>query len=369
MKICLSVALVAGMAVAAHAQSLGFTVVYSDQISDTIGKVESVGVTESLVDFRSFQSDADTRLSWLFQGPDGNWYVGNAPVPISNPSNHSIFRVNNLFGTASVSTFASGEPIQNPVGMIYDSASNSIIGINNPSQPISQTKRDGIFKADFNTGVTNVVFDEPDITTTLTPRWDTGHHIIRDTTTSNYIVTCVNGGTFGGTPQIDSAGSTLWYFDSSTNSVSLLADLSTALPGNQPLSRLTGVTQAAGDNDLFICNTEFGNGDGAIYRVLRNDVTGAYEGLTLVLDGLTQPEQIIYNPFNNTLIVNERANYDGANGEPAGTARILEIGLDGSGLRTLASGVHARGLAVVPSPGTLAMVGLAGLAAARRRRA
>ena len=367
MKKALVLAIVAGAASVAAAQQLGYTVVYTDQISDSIGKIESVGVTNTLVNF-----GASDRLAWLFQGPNSDWYVANGPSPVGNPSDSKIQRVTGLFsGAATVTTLASNDPLQNPVGIIYDSASNDIITLQNPAGPVAQGKRDGISRVNFNTGAVTMVYDEPSIFTTPRPRYEAGHHIVRDNTagSSNYIISCVNGGVFTAGTNTDPDASTLWYFDASTNTPTLLADLSGSLAGGGSITRLTGITAIAGDNDLFAADTLLPNGAGAIYRIVRDDVTGAVTAVNLVLGGLTQPEQLLYNPYNNTILVGERGNYDGISGDPAQTARIFEMNLDGSNVRTLATGVFARGLAVIPAPGTLAMVGLAGLAAARRRRA
>ena len=137
-----SAAIVAGLAGLAHAQA--YTVVYTDQISDTIGAVTHTGAMSTLVDFRSFQSDAATRLAWLTPGPDGAFYVANGPSPIGNPSTAGIYRVANLWGTPSVSTFASGDPLQNPVGITYDAARSQFLTINNAQGPVAQGAFDGI---------------------------------------------------------------------------------------------------------------------------------------------------------------------------------------------------------------------------------
>lgn len=359
----LSAAIVAAMAGVAYAQPGAYTVVYTDQISDTIGAVTHTGATSTLVDFRSFQSDAATRLAWLTPGPDGALYVANAPFPVSNPSSASIFRVANIWGTPSVSAFASSDPIQNPVGITYDAARSQFLVINNAAGPIAQGGFDGIVGLSNPGGVKTALFTEGP-TTGPRPRYEAGHHIIPDTTTGNFIISCVNGGSFAPV-NTDPDGSTLWYFNAASNTVSLLADLSGTLPGGESITFATGMAMAAGDNDLFVSNSRSAPGEGAIYRVVRDDVTGAVTGVNLVLGGLTQPEQLLYNPYNGKLIVNERGNYDGAT---PGVARLFEMNLDGTDVTTLATGMHARGLYVVPAPGALALLGLGGLVAMRRRR-
>jgi hypothetical protein len=355
--------IVAGLAGAAHAQSGAYTVVYTDQISDTIGAVTHTGATSTLVDFRSFQSDAATRLAWLTPGPDGALYVANAPFPVSNPSSAAIYRVGNIWGTPSVSVFASSDPIQNPVGITYDAARSQFLTLNNAAGPIAQGGFDGVLGLANPSGAKNVLFTEGP-NTGPRPRYEAGHHVIPDTTTGNFIISCVNGGSFAPVNS-DPDGSTLWYFNAASNTVSLLADLSFSLPGGESITFATGMAMANGDNDLFVSNSRPNAGEGAIYRVIRDDVSGAVTGVNLVLGGLTQPEQLLYNPYNGKLIVNERGNYDGAT---PGVARIFEMNLDGTNVTTLATGMHARGLYVVPAPGSLALLGLGTLIATRRRR-
>lgn len=359
----LSAAIVAGLAGLAHAQA--YTVVYTDQISDTIGAVTHTGAMSTLVDFRSFQSDADTRLAWITPGPDGALYVANGPYPVSNPSTGGIYRVANIWGTPSVTTFASGDPLQNPVGITYDAARSQFITINNAQGPIAQGPFDGIVGVANPGGAKSILFNEGP-NTGPRPRYEAGHHVIPDTTTGNFIISCTNGGTYAPINS-DPDGSTLWYFNAASNTVSLLADLSFTLPGGGSITQATGLAMAAGDNDLFVADTRLNPGEGGIYRVVRDDVTGAVTGVNLVLGGLTQPEQLLYNPYNGKLIVNERGNFSGEFGPP-GVARLFEMNLDGTGVTTLATGIHARGLYVVPAPGALALLGLSGLVAARRRR-
>lgn len=350
----------------AFAQSLGYTVVYTDQISDTIGSVSSIGVKTTHFDFRSIMSDSEARLAWLTEGPDGALYVANGPYPIGNPSTAGIYRVSNLFGTPSVSQFAGGDPLQNPVGLIYDAPRSQFIAISNAQGTVAQGPRDGIFGISNPGGTITELFTEGSIFTTPRPRYEAGHHIVRDSLSGRYIVSCVNGGA-DAPVNTDPDGSTLWYFDAATNTVSLCADLSFTLPGGGSITRATGMATIPGDNDLFIADTQLGVGQGAIYRVNRDDVTGAMTSVSLVLGGLTQPEQLLYNPYSGKLIVNERANFSGEFG-PAGVARIFEMNLDGTNIVTIAENVHARGLYVIPAPSGLALLGLGGLAAARRRR-
>lgn len=361
----LSAAIVAGVAGVAQAQPGAYTVVYTDQISDTIGAVTHTGATSTLVDFRSFQSDAATRLAWLTPGPDGAFYVANGPSPIGNPSTAGIYRVGNIWGTPSVSTFASGDPLQNPVGITYDAARSQFLTINNAQGPVAQGAFDGIVGVANPGGGKSVLFTEGP-NTGPRPRYEAGHHIIPDTTTGNFIISCVNGGSFAPV-NTDPDGSTLWYFNAASNTVSLLADLSNTLPGGGSITFATGLAMANGDNDLFVADTRLNPGEGGVYRVVRDDVTGAVTGVNLVLGGLTQPEQLLYNPYNGKLIVNERANYTGEFGTP-GVPRLFEMNLDGTDVTTLATGMHARGLYVVPAPGALALLGLGGLIALRRRR-
>jgi len=252
------------------------------------------------------------------------------------------------------------------VGIIYDAPRSQFIAVSNPQGNIAQGPRDGVFGVSYPSGSVTELYSEPTIFGTPRPRYEAGHHIVQDSLSGRYIISCVNGGS-SAPVNSDPDASTLWYFDAATNNVSLLADLSGVLPGGMSITRLTGMATIPGDNDLFVADTQLGIGQGGIYRINRDDVSGMVTSVALVLGGLTQPEQLLYNPYSGKLIVNERANFSGEFG-PAGTPRIFECDLNGSNVVTLATGMHARGLYVVPAPGSLALLGLGGLLAGRRRR-
>jgi hypothetical protein len=87
---------------------------------------------------------------------------------------------------------------------------------------------------------------------------------------------------------------------------------------------------------------------------MNND--GSFNSITaLATTGVPSTEVIVYDPFNNKLV------FDTTDG-------IKRMNLDGTGLETIVAGVHARGLAIVPAPGSVVGLGLLGALAARRRR-
>ncbi len=347
-----SLALV-GLAGPALAQNPG-DIVFTDFTNDRIGLI-SGGTVSTLVDL----SGGSTRLGGIARGPDGAYYFGDGPYFISNPSTARIIRVGDLFGVPQVSTFVSSDPIQNPGGMVYDQQSSRFLAVNNPFGPIAQTSRDGILGIPANGVGVHMAFNEPPLGNPR-PRYEAGFYMTRDQHSNDYFVTALNGGAFAGTGG-DDDGSTLWRASVVPGSpelmMTLVYDFSNA-PFAVPLTQVRGVTSVPGTNDLYLTDWE----RGAIYRMTL-DNAGQFQSLALVRGGLLNPEAIVYNAFTNRLIVDQSDEMGGFL-----NAAIFEVSLDGTQQVQLASGFHARDFYVVPTPGTLALLGVGGLVALRRRR-
>jgi hypothetical protein len=160
-------------------------------------------------------------------------------------------------------------------------------------------------------------------------------------------------GNFGISSQIYAA-----QVDSVTGDVTVdrVVDFDGTATSFGPLTFVAGITSTTGGDgltDLFVTDTF----TDSIYRV-DLDANGDFVSADLILDGLDDPQTIEFNPFRNSLIFHE-----------LGAMTISEVGLDGSGLTVLETGVvSARGIYIIPAPGAVALFGLGGLAAMRRRR-
>lgn len=114
-----------------------------------------------------------------------------------------------------------------------------------------------------------------------------------------------------------------------------------------------GITAKPGTNQLFVTSTFYDS----IFRI---DLTpaGGFGSATVIASGIDGPEDIEYDPYTDTLVFAR-----------IGSSRdLMRINLDGSNLTVLAAGVHARGITIVPTPGTGGLLALGVLGLARRRR-
>lgn len=331
---------------AAFGQAPG-DILFTDEFSDTINIINSPGVWTPLVTF----NDPDTRLAQI-TNIGGRWYVANGPKPVHDPSTASIIQIDDLFGSPIVTTLAQGEPLQNPIGLKYHGKTGQLITINHVDSQINKPKNEGIYAIDPSTGAVTEVYKQQD---GQVPVYKTGYRLVADPNSDDFFVTCVNGGVYDGGPGDMNKGSCIWRLSINPNTlqgtVTLLADLSSVL--NDPLTFVRGITAVPGTNDLYI-------GDGAtkaIYRMTL-DGNGDYSSISAIATGIQDPWEIIYNPYTNKLVYGEQD-----------ISTISQMNLDGSNIQLLASGVGARGLAIVPTPGGAALLGFAGLLASRRRRA
>lgn len=375
-----------GMAATASAQMPGdilFTTNDENGGSDTIGLLSYASLTAStLVTFAPAPDTTGRLLGAIAPGPTGEWYFSNAPVPVQNPSLASIIKVDNIFnpGTRVVSTYLNSDPVQSVESMAYDPLTNNLLFANNPgSAGTLPLRREGILGSDLGspTTVTTVVA-EP-LFTDPRPRDNAYNAVVPDTLRpNNYYIGAVNGGIDDDLtlpPSQDREASLINRLvmnnpaDPSDVTYTPLVDLSASLTGlDRTLSRIRGIASAP-NGDLYIVEER----TRSVYEI-DLDANGDYVSISKILDLDTQhdsgntgiryqPFGVIYNEFTGKLNYIER-NIDSGNFE----GRIVEINLDGSGHTVLLDNVDATGLYAVPAPATLAMLGLGGLAAARRRR-
>jgi len=330
---------IAGLATSAHAAFQNGDLIYTDALSNTVN-INSGGVNSNLYTF----GGPDIRLAGITRA-NGRWYINSGFASPSDPSEAAIFELKKLFGNTVESTLASSNPLLNPIGIAYHRASDRLLSLNNPG-PGSQ-QDEGILGVRTSDG--DIIFTYEEDTTIPRPRYQAGSRIVRDVSNPNlFWAMSVNGGELDG-PGNEGKGSVIMRVEvdnAGVGTVTAHADLSFTSFGN-----ITFVRGIATDGQSFF----FGdNQTNAIYSL---DISGDLTTLQQIVTGVTRPNDIIYNPFTNKIIWSD--NFDEA---------IYQVNTDGTGFETLATGVNARGLYVIPTPGAVALLGLAGLAAVRRRR-
>jgi len=376
-------AALAGFAASASAQMPGdilFSTNDRDGGSDTIQLLDYSSLTSSLLISFPAAPDSVHRINGgIAQGPSGEFYFSNSPFPNQNPSTASIYRVDNMFnaGTRTVNTFASSDPIQAVEGMAYDPLTNNLLFANNPgSDQILPLREEGVIGIDINNAANvSVVVPEPTFGNPL-PNPVAFNVLEADRTrANNYYVGAVNGGV-GTDPNIPFSTSSIINrlvmnnpadpTDVSFDMVIDLADANTGL--GYSLTHIRGIA-STDDGNLIVAEQE----TRSLYSV-ELDGNGDFVSIAKILDVDTANDSgntgVFYVPFNVTY--NEytnKINYVERNATAAdGTGRIVEINLDGTGRNVLLDGVKVGALFVVPAPSALALLGLGGLAATRRRR-
>ncbi len=285
-----------------------------------------------------------------------SFYFNDGAANFDPSLTSGLFRLDGAFGTPSITPIATGQPIENPIGLQWDAGRGNFFTVNNP---ITATPGgvEGILGITMGGSVTTVF--EQDLSQPR-PRYQGATRLAREAFTDSYLVTSPNGSGAVVGPGELGTGSALFRIDidgSLSGSDSLVVDLAdTAVTGlAEPLLDTAGI--AVNPNNGLVYLTD--RNRGSIYE-LTLDGSGAFDSIRVLVDGLTGPEEIQYDPFNDRLVFDEN---DGA-----GIGRISQVELDGSGVTVLLDGVDTRGIVVVPAPASLSLLALGGLAAVRRRR-
>lgn len=367
MKIAIITAL-AGFAAVAAAQVTpnNGDIIFTSQQANAIKLIS--GTTPGGATTLYASSNPMTQYTGISLAPDGNYYVGDGRVTGLNPNDAGITRINNIFsGSASVTPITVGNPLQNPVNLVWSSDANRFIVVNSPAGPQVPQPFDGIFGVTTG-GVINTYFSEGAMSDPR-PRYNGGFGIVQDPRpgSRDFLVTTINGGVqTDPSPSnpfpFDGEASAVWRlsFNAGTGSYSLgttpLVDFSPSVTGFTGFYNTRGIAAVPGTNSFYTTDLVAG----VINRVTM-DALGNFQSIQTILTGLNQPESIIYNPFTNQLVFDERGNLT--------ASQISTVNLDGTGRVVLYAGEHARGFAIIPSPASVALLGLGGLLAARRRRA
>lgn len=311
----------------------------------------------------SIPGSASEGLGGIDRGPNGEFYVtaGQYPVDLGN-NKSAIYRVDNLFGAASHSVVKQGFPLANPTTLKYNFNNNKLVTINNPQSdynPANPVR--GILSVDAVTGATVTSFNQNNLA--VPPQPFTANDIVNSPYAANqYFVACNNGGDSDFSFP-DSSASTLWKFDynpvteisTPTLLVNFADTLATGLASKLSLVRTVEVK--ASTNEVFFVDALTG-----VYKAKLdgsgNWINGSVQ--LLVAQGAQFPRLggAKWNPYTDKLVFTDEA-----------TKGFYQMNTDGTGLETLAGpGEDVFGVYFVPAPSSMALVGLAGLAAARRRR-
>jgi hypothetical protein len=325
----------------------------------------------TLVNFNPSGNDTVARFAHITQGPSGEFYVGNGPLPTQEPSTATISRIDGAFsGLPTVSIFTSSNPLQNPTGLAYDPFTGSLLVPNNPgSGQAIPPGLEGLLAYDITNSANNVLaLPEPPVPATPRPRLQAFGGITAGQNPGEFYQVGVNGGLTrdesqpDGTTREPSVIARVQFNDASdplNNTDEIIFDGSTTFTGLPTIiSLIRGIAQLPSGNLVFADETTR-----SIWEVVL-DGSGDFAGINQLVDlsaTTTVPQALIYNPFTNKINYSERDTNTLLDD-------LIEIDLDGTGRNVLATDIRISGLFAVPAPASAALLGLGGLAAFRRRR-
>ncbi len=349
--------LILGLAVAtaAQAQLQAGDILFTGQNSNALSSLRGGVVTDLWVN-----PNSAARMATIVQGPGNDFYVSDGRFPGSTES--GILKFEGLGSAVSVSMFATGDPFMNPVGMAYDGATSTFLSVNNPAGGGTQGVNEGIIATSLDLpSSSTLVYQEPDPSTPL-PRYNAGNRIIAAPMGGGFLISTLNGGSADPNPPgSDSEASGIYRMHNSGGawvmSEGPVVDFSASVTGlGVDYTNIRGMASVSGSTSVYVTD----HVAGALLRV-DFDAAGNYAGMAQILDGLNQPESIVFNELTSQLVIAERGQLT--------DARISSVNLDGSGYEILYEGDHARGLyVVIPAPGVLAVLALPMLTGRRRRR-
>lgn len=287
----------------------------------------------------------------------GSSFYFNDGAGDANPAFTSgLFRLDGAFSSPSITPVATGLPLENPIGLQWDAGRGNFITVNNPFSP-GAGSFEGILGVTMGGTVTRIFEEDLSIPR---PRYQGAARLAREAFNDSYLVTSPNGSGAVVGPGELGTGSAIFRINidgSLSGTQELVVDLAdTAVTGlADPLLDTAGIAVNPNNGLIYITDRN----RGSIYEMTL-DGSGAFDSIRVLIDGLTEPEEIQYDPFNDRLVFDENFGAD--------AGRISQVELDGSGLKVLIDGVDTRGIVVVPAPASLSLLALGGLAAVRRRR-
>lgn len=371
---------VASLAGSAFAASNG-DIVFTNQNNNSISVLENPGGSNTVTALVTLPgpgfgvSGAQWRPSGITADGNGRYYFGNDAFTVINPgvsgtrNNNGVYSIDGLFsGAPAVNLFTNA---QFPQDVDFDAGAGSLQWVQNPfrffaGEPVD----DGLYGSPIVGPATTQFFAEN--TSGTRPYYEAGVFMTKDPNSNDFFVTALNGGVDPGFS--DARPSTIWryspnYSNPALSTMTLIKDLSTDPSISNPIRWARGITTVPGTRDIYFTNTNanfdgFPGADAGVYKITLNP-DGTFGTLTFVA-AVFQPEAIEFNPFTNKLVISQFNDLN--NNGQADDGVISQINLDGSGYEILASGVHARDFHIIPTPGALALAGVGGLLALRRRR-
>ncbi len=361
-------ALLAGAANVASAAAVG-NIVYTSKVTDSVMYYNN-GAVSTLVS--GFGSAADIRLAEILRAPTGEYYVDNGPFPVNVNNNKSaMFRIDNVFAAVpTVTTVKQGFDMANPSGMAWHGSTRNVLYVNNAQSEYgndSQVHR-GVRAVHADTGLDVNSYAQGAPTTW--PSVYTANDITKNPYAggNDYYLTCINGGNADFSSS-DSPWSSLWYYNVNagdmTGTPTLMANLgdTSFTHLSAPVTFARSTTIKASTREMFITNAALTIQNQSLNGILKVQLNpdGSFGSISLVFQDLVnanRPDAIEYNPYTDKVVFSDET-----------SGNIYQINPDGSGFELVTSNAGARGFYFVPAPASMALVGVAGLAAMRRRRA
>ncbi|MCB9845727.1 MAG: hypothetical protein H6811_07055 [Phycisphaeraceae bacterium] len=355
----LAIVLSAGLATAASAQ---YSVVAFDN-SDVSLKLINVpgGPPASSVQTLHTFADPDTRILSIDRN-GGRWYMDNSPFPPTNPNEAGIIQIDNLFGVPSASFLAQGDSRFTESSLRYDAALGHLVTVAKPTSDHPDPKYFGVIGVNTAGGAITDIYEEPGGQTR--PFWRRANDLVHDINSSDYFVVALNGGIYndpngGLQPPDRNFGSTIHRLSIDPNTLagteSLLVDLSdTGVTGlADPITFARSIDINPNNGDLYVAD-----GEGDIW-VVHVDGNGDFAGIDNLVTGFDadRPGGVRYNPYNDTVMFSN-----------VFSDSLWQVNTDGSGLVQVIENFDFGAFYIIPAPSSMALIGVAGLAAARRRR-
>lgn len=327
----------------------------------------------------TFAGSSRVRLADVALGPNGDFIVTQGQAFVEANVEGAVLRVGNIYGPATVQAISAGGDLTNPIGVAYDSSTNSAIMVSNPGNGVQPSPSfiDGIMGANYGTGAQTIMYNESLVPPR--PAYHAGGYIQPDPrgTPRTFLVGSIQGGI--NSTQTSTAGGPQLYrmtYDTALGNTTMSKIVDFTNPAetgvaedfvDEATDRFTnggirGIAVIPGQDVVFVAMRHYG-----IWRVELTPA-GAFSSMTRILDFNADPNSALFNggidamdydPYANKLVFG----MDGAN-----SRGLWEVNLDGSGANRLVAGVYVRGIDFIPTPGTALVLGLGGLLASRRRR-
>jgi len=307
-------------------------------------------------------SDATSSISDIFE-VNGRWYLSDGPFPPESPLTGRIWQIDDLFGAPVISELSgpgtAGNVLSRPLGITWDQARNQLLVVNNPGSDAfpPMPRVEGLIGINPNTGAQTLLFDETAAIANdpTRPRYQSPGRIVADPQgdLDRFYVASTNGGTLNG--NLETSTIQRMDFDAGAGEFTATTVLDfgdtgqTGLAG--PIAGVATITAAPGGDRLWLGSAAAQ----AIFEVVL-DGAGNVASVSTLISGISPNSDIEYDIFNDALVFGEGGN------------RLVRYNLGSGTLDTLAENVFVRGVWVIPAPSALALLGLGGLVASRRRR-